>query len=428
MILSVLTLFLIGFISAGITSRVIENISGDGTNNSGNIAMGGSCGTIPSESREACCKDRGYESWNNEKGTCEGVKSNEDNKQQNEQQHNSVISAREDNLSEKEKTEITAEIQGAQSKVKIDKRIYTNLTNQDDIVAEVISKFAMTKDAVNSLLKLETGGEDQSTIHEESNLKVEVNLNSGFSAIAIEKTFVLNTTNRDEILNSIVTESQLTADEVKSAIEMKDLTDVRKEKNRLKFEDKTGVTCPNNCTCEGRTVKCLLPNGGREMIIYAGESGNIIVQVKGENMTTNITLYKADDGKIYSVNKNNETKEVKLLPDQVKEKIREKLAKQLEKENLTLDENGTYQYQGENKARLFLIIPVNEVVKAQLDATTGQLVQLKKPWWAFLAKDEGNQIVGASCGTVTPGQNDACCENKGYNFWNETTVECQFSN
>ena len=200
------------------------------------------------------------------------------------------------------------------------------------------------------------------------------------------------------------------------------------ERNRLRFEDKTGFTCPNNCTCEGSTVKCLLPNGGRELTIYAGESGNIIVQVQGENMTTNVTLYKANNGKIYAVNKDNNTKEVNLLPDQVKEKIRERLSRQLGDETISLDENGTYQYQGEDNARLFAIFPVKVAVQAQLDSTTGQIVELKKPWWAFLAKDESQQLVGASCGTVTPGYNNQCCQTKGYNFWNATAAECQFSN
>ncbi|VVB82978.1 Uncharacterised protein [uncultured archaeon] len=385
MILSIITLFLIGFISAGITSRVIENVSGDTTNNSGNVTVGGSCGTVSPESRESCCKERGYESWSDEKGTCEGLKSNEDNKTQKEQEHNSVISAREDHLSEKEKTEITAETQGTQSKVKIDKRIYTNLTNQDDIVAEVISKFAMTKDEVNNLLKLESGGEDQSGIHEESNFKVEVNLNSGFSAIAIEKTFVLNTTNRDEILNSIVTESQLTADEVKSAIEMKDLKDVRKEEHRLKFEN---AQCPLGCECMGSVIRCEFENGTRIMTITAGESGNMIVQIKGENMTTNVTLYKSGE-KVYGIFSGNETKEIKVLPDQVKENIKAKIKAKLQNEDVKLNGSGTYEYNAEKQARLFLIIPVKVPVKAEIDSSTGTVSQVQQgQWWSFLAKDE----------------------------------------
>jgi hypothetical protein len=194
--------------------------------------------------------------------------------------------------------------------------------------------------------------------------------------------------------------------------------------NKINAMEKSGK-CPNNCTCTGAVVKCELKSG-REMTIIAGKSGNTIIQVKGENMTTNVILYNSEN-KIYGVFKNNETREIKLLPDQVKERIRAKLSTVLENENITLNENGTYQYQGDNKARLFLIIPIKEVVNAQLDSQTGEIVQLKKPWWAFLAKDQGQQLIGASCGTVTPGQNDACCQTKNYDFWNMTAGECQFN-
>jgi hypothetical protein len=183
--------------------------------------------------------------------------------------------------------------------------------------------------------------------------------------------------------------------------------------------------CPNNCTCTGSVVKCTMANG-RELTITAGKSGNTIIQVKGENMTTKVVLYKSD-GKLYGVFKNNETRVVKMLPDQVKEKIKEKMARQLENENITLDENGTYDYKGEKKARLFFIIPVREKVNAEVDSETGEIVKLGKPWWAFLARDEGNNLVGSSCGTVTSGQNDACCQTKGYDLWDEAKGECVFN-
>jgi len=202
-------------------------------------------------------------------------------------------------------------------------------------------------------------------------------------------------------------------------------------KKIIKKENRINITarvweCPLGCTCAGSTVKCLLANG-REMTIFAGKSGNVIIQVKGENMTTNVTLYKSE-GKLYGTFKNNETKEVKMLPDQVKERIRERLERQLENENISLDENGTYQYQGEKKARLFFIFPVRVLVRAEVDSETGEIVKLKAgKWWAFLARDESQQIVGASCGTVTPGQNDGCCQGRGFDVWSVDTNRCEFS-
>ena len=36
-------------------------------------------------------------------------------------------------------------------------------------------------------------------------------------------------------------------------------------------------------------------------------------------------------------------------------------------------------------------------------------------------------IVGASCGTVTPGMDDECCQTRGYDFWNSDKQECVFN-
>ncbi|VVB83766.1 Uncharacterised protein [uncultured archaeon] len=200
------------------------------------------------------------------------------------------------------------------------------------------------------------------------------------------------------------------------------------DKNKIKTELKNGE-CPDNCTCTGSMIKCELKNRTREMTIYAGKSENIIVQIKGKNMSTNVTLYKSEDGKLYGTFKNNETREVKMLPYQIKEKLIEKTSKILEEDNITLSENGTYTYEGKKKSKLFFFIPLKIKVRAEIDSATGEIISTSKPhWWEFLTKDEEKQLVGASCGTVTPGYNDACCKDKGYDIWNVASGECVFSN
>ncbi|OGJ12555.1 hypothetical protein A3K82_00045 [Candidatus Pacearchaeota archaeon RBG_19FT_COMBO_34_9] len=199
-------------------------------------------------------------------------------------------------------------------------------------------------------------------------------------------------------------------------------------RNRIKNQYANQSECPNNCTCTGSATKCWLEDGTREMTVTAGESGNVIIQVKGVDGTTKVTLYKTEDGKLYAVSKDNETKRIKLLPDQVQEKIREKLQRQLENGEIVLNEQGIYEYRAQKRARLFFIFSVRERVQAELDPETGKLIQVRNPWWGFLAKDEkAEPVLGASCGTVTPGENDACCQNKGYDFWNSESEECEFN-
>jgi len=165
-----------------------------------------------------------------------------------------------------------------------------------------------------------------------------------------------------------------------------EIKNITKEKNRIRFNITNKNDCPKNCTCSGSVVKCSI-NGTREMTINAGNSGNLILQIKGINATTNVTLYKSDDGKLYSVNEDNETKEIKIFPDEVQEKIKERVRK-VENEEIELDENGTYEYRAEKRARLFFLFSVREKVEAKINSETGEVFEFKNSWWGFLAKDE----------------------------------------
>lgn len=337
----------------------------------------GNCGTVVSDAREQCCRMKGFESWNEDTRACGGNISTVISNHFSEASIGSV-------LKEHEETQITAVTTGTQSMIKIDKTFYTTSIAQADIVADIISKFAIDKENASSLLKIETGdNEDQQGGNENNQLKVEVNLNH-ITRITVEKDFVLNSTDQTDIINSIVSESQLTADEITSTMQINNLGDVIREEHRIKFGN---ITCPDACKCMGSVVRCEFENGTRVMTIYAGNSGNVIIQISGENISTNVILYKSGDH-VYGVFAGNDTREVKVLPDEVKNNIKAKIKAQLHKENVTLDDNGTYQYSAEKQARLFLIIPVKVPVQAHVDSSTGIVSNVQSPWWSALAKDE----------------------------------------
>ncbi len=160
---------------------------------------------------------------------------------------------------------------------------------------------------------------------------------------------------------------------------------IKQIRNRIRIQAQEGE-CPENCICTGSTTKCQI-NEGREMTIRAGNSGNTIIQVKGINASTKVALYKSED-KFYGVFKNNKTRIINFLPDQVKEKIRERIKRKLENQTIELDENGIYQVQGRKRARLFFIFLVRERVRAEVNSETGEIIRIRNPWWGFLAKDE----------------------------------------
>lgn len=157
-------------------------------------------------------------------------------------------------------------------------------------------------------------------------------------------------------------------------------------KERIRTQYTNQSECPEDCTCAGSTTKCQI-EGGREMTVYAGKSGNMIVQVKNTNMSTRVELYKNENGTLVGKFKGIE-KEIKVLPDQVKERIRERLKqKTCECDEMELDEDGIYQVQAQKRARLFLIIPIKEKVKAQVNSETGEIIRIRTSWWGFLARD-----------------------------------------
>lgn len=174
----------------------------------------------------------------------------------------------------------------------------------------------------------------------------------------------------------------------KPALTPEQVQNIIKVKNRLRIAAANASECPTNCSCDGSTVKCRLQDGIREMTIRAGSSGNTIVQVKNYNASTQVTLYKSEDGKVYAVFKNNETKEI-ILPDEVKERIEAQLREKvrLHNENITLNEDGEYQIEARKRARLLWIIPVRERVHAEIDAETGEIIRQRNSWWGFLARD-----------------------------------------
>ncbi len=198
-----------------------------------------------------------------------------------------------------------------------------------------------------------------------------------------------------------------------------------RERQRVHFEEKTGVECPNDCICTGVVMKCVLEDGTREMKVYAS-SGNLIVQIKDTNISTTVTLYKDENGTLY-IHENGKDKEIKVLPDQAKEKVKERL-KQNECddcENIKLNEDAMYEFNVGKKSRLFWIFPVSEKKHVEISAENGEITKFRNPWWGFLAKDSKEELLGSSCITVTPGYQDECCQNKGYDSWNSEKSECE---
>lgn len=184
--------------------------------------------------------------------------------------------------------------------------------------------------------------------------------------------------------NDCVSENKKATKEIVNDTLCGNIKEAVKEKNRIKFEERTGQECADGCVCTGVVMKCMLEDGTREMTVYS-KSGNIIFQVKSTNATTTVILYHYNN-KTYG-NFSDGLAEIKIFPDEIKEKIKEKKKIKIEQENISLDKEGIYKVEGEKKARFFFIFPVREKFYTEIDSENGEMLKFRNPWWGFLAKD-----------------------------------------
>jgi hypothetical protein len=303
--------------------------------------LGASCGTVTPGYQNECCVNKGYDSWDAKKWEC--VKETEEEKDER------------DELVGKSCGTVTPGMQNDCCQRKgykaWDAEEFECLDKEDMEVNNECEEWNCTKWSECSSEGIRTRECVQSQLN-----------------CADEK-------DEDELEN----ETEIKEDEQPK------LTRECYERKELRPHNRT-IECPEECVCSGSTIKCTFENGTREMTIYAGNSGNVIVQIKNLNMSTNVTLYKGENGKVYGVFKNNETKEIHL-PDEVKERLQNYTHRKLYNESVNLTDDGYYKIEGKKKARLFWIVPVKEHMTAEVNAETGETVKIRNPWWGFMARD-----------------------------------------
>ena len=170
----------------------------------------------------------------------------------------------------------------------------------------------------------------------------------------------------------------------KGNLTQEQIREIIQERNQIKLYQNGSEECPSNCSCQGSAVSCNLQNG-RTLMIQAGESNNTIIQIKSVNASTQVQLYKSEDGKLYGTFGNNTTEII--LPDQIQEMLMNQTRARLQNATLNLTEDGTYLVQARKQAKLFWVFSVQEKVNAEVDAETGEVTQTRNSWWGFLAKD-----------------------------------------
>lgn len=131
--------------------------------------------------------------------------------------------------------EVKAEIVGNQAEMKIEKEFSTSTTDRDAIINEIIQEFAFDRETADTALEIETEETDEEL---EEEFKVEVKVEEGIAEVEIELKFILNTTDRDTILDAIVERSQLTKEQIEEVLEFET---EEEEETEIEVEIEDGI-------------------------------------------------------------------------------------------------------------------------------------------------------------------------------------------
>lgn len=134
--------------------------------------------------------------------------------------------------------EIKAETFEGKSHVMIKKQFSLSTTDRQVITDEIIKKFSLDRDTADTVLELVTTDEKKSM---DEKFEVNINIISCISNIIINRELILDTTDREKILDAITQSTQLTETEIGEAWELeidtiKILVSVEKEKARVQID------------------------------------------------------------------------------------------------------------------------------------------------------------------------------------------------
>lgn len=146
--------------------------------------------------------------------------------------------------------------------------------------------------------------------------------------------------------------------------------------------------------------------GGQMLKIQTQENNRIRLETGGISAECDCEMKQErvqNETKLYVELSNGKNAEIKVMPDTASEKALERLKLKTCSEenncNIELKEVGksnedkqlAYEMQIERHSRVLGIFKSKMQVQVQVNAENGELIRVKKPWWAFLASEPAEE-------------------------------------
>lgn len=133
-----------------------------------------------------------------------------------------------------------------------------------------------------------------------------------------------------------------------------------------------------------------------------GKKDEIKLRVRNQTARTTLNITESTDennNTILIIQNGDKTREIKIMPDTASERALERLRLKVcnETNNCTIVLKDVpvnkvnklmYEIQIQRHYKLLGLFKTKAENKAQIDAETGNVIQTKKPWWAFLASEQ----------------------------------------
>lgn len=128
---------------------------------------------------------------------------------------------------------LQASIISESSEVKINLEFLTKTTDMNELVDEIIDKFEVTQQGAKDLLKIKEVNDGNL----EEKFTVEIEVEDGMTEVKVKLRYVLDSTNKDEIINSIVKNSKLDSEIILDLINEDEIDDLSDESNEYDDSD-----------------------------------------------------------------------------------------------------------------------------------------------------------------------------------------------
>jgi len=167
-----------------------------------------------------------------------------------------------------------------------------------------------------------------------------------------------------------------------------------KKGNTCTCREESPKTCPIGCTCSGNATTCptseLKPieakisteSGAKTIFIEKITNG---ISLKSEKATAITTGNLIIEQGALSFKTSVGNKEIKVLPEEASSKVTNTTkvgAIELKEES----QQPIYAVKGKTRAKLLFVIPISMPTETKVNAESGRIISVSKPWWSFLAR------------------------------------------